>query len=121
MFPDISPPNVPIPVVDPADTNGYWTVRISSASRIETIWCIADVSPQDTLTSDFAELSSVLFKVAYVIVLEVPVAYPDSSLTLLSPPGGWSATEKRYVPIPVVVVPNPTIFALASNELTTLF
>ena len=56
-----------------------------------------------------------------MIVLAVPVEYPDSSLTLLSAPAGWSDTAKRYVPIPVVVVPNPTIFALVSNTLPTLF
>ena len=60
-FPDISPPKVPIPVVEPADTNGYWTVRTSSVSLNEMIWCIADVSPQDTLTIDLTELSIVLF------------------------------------------------------------
>ena len=63
-LPLISPPNVPIPVVEPIETNGYWTVKMSSASRIEIIWCIADVSPQDTLTSDLTELSIFLFKVA---------------------------------------------------------
>ncbi|GIS09006.1 MAG: hypothetical protein CM15mP113_1360 [Pseudomonadota bacterium] len=30
--PEISPPNVPIPVVEPADTNGYCTVTVSSSS-----------------------------------------------------------------------------------------
>ena len=53
-----------------------------------------------------------------MIVLAVPVEYPDSSLTLLSAPAGWSDTEKRYVPIPVVVVPNPTIFALEVGKLS---
>ena len=56
-----------------------------------------------------------------MIVLAVPVEYPDSSLTLLSAPAGWSDTEKRYVPIPAVVVPNPTIFALDSKIFPTLF
>ena len=120
-MPLISPPNVPIPVVEPIETNGYWTVKISSASRIETIWCTADVSPQDTLTRDLTELSISLLRVAYVKTLDVPVTYPDSSLTLLSAPAGWSDTAKRYVPIPAVVVPNPTIFALASKSLPTLF
>ena len=56
-MPTISPPNVPIPEVEPADTKGYCTVRISSASLIEITWCIAEVSPQDTLTTDLTELS----------------------------------------------------------------
>ena len=37
-----------------------------------------------------------------MIVLAVPVTYPDSNLALLSAPAGCTATEKRYVPIPVV-------------------
>ena len=100
MLPTISPPNVPIPVVDPADTKGYCTVNISSKSLSEIIWCIADVSPQDTRTIDFAVLSIKLFKVAYVIGLAVPVVYPDCNLTLLSAPSGCPGTAKRYVPIP---------------------
>ena len=93
--PLISPPNVPIPVVEPADTNGYWTVNISSTSRIEITWWTADVSPQETLTNDLTLLSINLLSVAYVIVLAVPVTYPDSNLALLSAPAGWPATEKR--------------------------
>ena len=54
LLPTISPPNVPIPDVEPTDTNGYWTVNMSSASRIETFWWIADVWPHETLTNDFA-------------------------------------------------------------------
>ena len=50
-----------MPVVEPAETNGYWTVKISSSSLSEIIWCIADVSPQDTLTIDLTELASSLF------------------------------------------------------------
>ena len=73
LEPLISPPNVPIPVVEPAETKGYWTVKISSSSLIEITWWIADVLPQETLTRDFTELSIVLFIVAYVIVLAVPV------------------------------------------------
>ena len=61
LSPLISPPNVPIPVVDPADTNGYCTVKISSISRIDMTWWTADVSPQDTLTNDFTLLSINLF------------------------------------------------------------
>ena len=44
-FPTISPPNVPIPEVEPAETKGYWTVKISSASLIANTWCMADVFP----------------------------------------------------------------------------
>ena len=62
-----------------------------------------------------------MLRVAYVIVLAVPVTYPDSSLALLSAPSGWPATEKRYVPIQVVVVPSPTIFSLRSRVLTLSF
>ena len=119
-MPLISPPNVPIPVVEPIETNGYWTVSISSVSRIDIIWWIADVSPQETLIRDLTELSISLLIVAYVNTLDVPVTYPDSSLTLLSAPAGWSDTAKRYVPIPAVVVPNPTIFDLVSNPLPVL-
>ena len=54
---------MPIPVVDPADTNGYCTVKISSTSRIDMTWWTADVSPQDTLTNDFTLLSINLFNV----------------------------------------------------------
>ena len=72
-LPTISPPNVPIPVVEPAETNGYWTVNISSSSLIDITWWTADVSPQETLTSDFEVLSMSLLRVAYVIVLAVPV------------------------------------------------
>ena len=61
-----------------------------------------------------------MFIVAYVIVLAVPVAYPDCNLALLSAPAGWSDTAKRYVPIPAVVVPNPTIFVLASSPFPVL-
>ena len=112
MFPLISPPNVPIPVVDPADTKGYWTVSISSESLIEIIWCMADVFPQDTRTSDFTELSSVLLIVAYVIVLPVALEIPDSNLAVLSVAEGWPNTENLYVPIPEVVVTNPTMLDL---------
>ena len=73
MFPDISPPNVPIPVVDPADTNGYWTVSTSSVSLIVIIWWTAEVFPHETLTKDFTVLSIFLLIVLYVIVLPVPV------------------------------------------------
>ena len=51
----------------------------------------------------------------------VPVIYPDSNLALLSAPAGWPPTEKRNVPIPAVVVPKPTIFALTSKVLTLSF
>ena len=64
LLPTISPPNVPIPDVEPTDTNGYWTVNMSSASRIETIWWIADVWPHETLINDFTELSISLLRVA---------------------------------------------------------
>ena len=80
-------------MVDPADTNGYWTVKTSSASLIVITWWIADVSPQETLTIDFTLLSINLFKVVYVIVLAVPVTYPDSNLALLSAPAGCPGTE----------------------------
>jgi len=95
LSPTISPPNVPIPVVEPAETNGYWTVRTSSISLIDTTWWTADVSPQDTLTIDLTLESTNLLIVAYVIVLAVPVAYPDSNLALLSAPAGWPDTLKR--------------------------
>ena len=72
-MPTISPPNVPIPVVDPADTNGYCTVRTSSSSLIVINWWIAEVFPQETLTNDFTVLSIFLLIVLYVIVLPVPV------------------------------------------------
>ena len=62
-----------------------------------------------------------MFKVVYVIVLAVPVTYPDSNLALLSAPAGCPATEKRYVPIPVAVEPKPTIFALTSRIFTLSF
>ena len=64
MLPTISPPNVPIPVVDPADTKGYCTVNMSSKSFSDIIWWTADVSPQDTLTNDFTVLSIRLLSVA---------------------------------------------------------
>ena len=70
--PEISPPNVPIPVVEPADTNGYCTVTVSSSSLSDITWCIADVSPQETLTKDFTELSIVLLIVPYVRGFDVP-------------------------------------------------
>ena len=108
-------------MVDPSDTNGYWTVNTSSTSLIDTIWWTADVSPQDTLTRDLTDESRVLSIVAYVIVLAVPVTYPDSNLALLSAPSGWPATAKRCVPIPAVVVPNPTMFALTSRTFTLSF
>ena len=66
-------------------------------------------------------LSINLLSVAYVIVLAVPVTYPDSNLALLSAPAGCPATEKRYVPIPAAVEPKPTIFALTSSVLTLSF
>ena len=66
LLPLISPPNVPIPVVDPAETNGYWTVKTSSISLIPINWWIAEVSPQDTLTRDLILLSKSLFKVEKV-------------------------------------------------------
>ena len=68
-----------------------------------------------------ALLSINLFKVAYVIVLAVPVTYPDSNRALLSAPAGCPGTEKRYVPIPEAVDPKPTIFALTSRVLTLSF
>ena len=121
MLPLISPPNVPIPGVEPADTNGYWTVTISSSSRIDITWWTADVSPQETLTNDLAVLSINLFNVEYITGLDVVVTYPDSNLALLSAPAGWPATEKRYVPMPDAVEPNPTMFALTSSVLTLSF
>ena len=60
LLPVITPLNVPIPVVEPAETNGYWTVTISSISLTAITWCIADVSPHETLTSDLTLLSIVL-------------------------------------------------------------
>ena len=66
---------------------------MSSASRIDTTWWTADVSPQETLTNDLTLLSINLFSVAYVIVLAVPVTYPDSNLALLSAPTGCPETE----------------------------
>ena len=98
LSPLISPPNVPIPVVEPADTNGYWTVTTSSSSRIDMTWWTADVSPQETLTNDLDVLSINLFNVEYVIGLDVVVTYPDSNLALLSAPAGWPATEKSICP-----------------------
>ena len=68
-----------------------------------------------------ALLSINLFKVAYVIVLAVPVTYPDSNRALLSAPAGCPGTEKRYVPIPEAVDPKPTIFALKSRVVTLSF
>ena len=51
----------------------------------------------------------------------MPVLYCDSNLTLLSVPAGWSNDKKRCVPVPAVVVPNPTIFALTSKGFNLSF
>ena len=44
----------------------------------------------------------------------VPSPNVDSNLTLLSVSSGCPGTRKRYVPIPDVVVPNPTILERTS-------
>ena len=80
-------------MVDPAETNGYCIVKISSASLTDITWWTAEVSPQETLTIDFELVSTNLLSVAYVIVLAVPVTYPDSNLALLSAPAGCPETE----------------------------
>ena len=41
--------NVPIPVVVPMDTNGYWVVYASFPSQTVNNWWIALVSPIETL------------------------------------------------------------------------
>ena len=51
----------------------------------------------------------------------MPVTYVDSNLALLSVPDGWPIVKNLWVPIPVVVVPNPTIFDLISKGLTLSF
>ena len=73
-MPLISPPKVPIPEVDPIETNGYCTVNTSLSSRIVMIWCTADVWPEETLTNDFTLVSKSLKIDAYVITELVPVS-----------------------------------------------
>ena len=51
----------------------------------------------------------------------MPVTYFDSNLALLSDPEGWPIVKNLCVPIPVVVVPNPTMFALTSSGFNLSF
>ena len=130
-FKNVFPPedvviNVPIPDVVPIETNGYCSKCESSPSNISNVWWIALVPPNDTL---------IILLTPVIIDVSIPTPWPyvipelelvilknlDSYFKLLSVPAVWPEVLKWYVPIPIAVVPNPTILDLTSTWFTDVF
>ena len=76
------------------------------------IWWRALVDPTLTSTRDLTALKLDLSSDIIVDAKETVDEYVDWYTALLSFPGIWPGDINLYAPVPIDVVPNPTIFDL---------
>ena len=112
--------NVPIPESVPIDINGYCVMKISSPSCAIKTWCRALVFPIETLTILLTVVSLEVVNPA-ITAVEAILTKLDSNLAEFSDPFGCACDLNLNVPIPIDVVPKPTIFELSKTWLGLSF
>ena len=83
-------------------------------------WCNAELLPYPTFAIDFIVVTSDL-RTLKTLPVDAILTKFVCSLAVLTEESGCAGALNKWVPIPAVVVPNPTIFVLIVTSFGSVF